>query len=146
MTKNKTIEFETQGDLDFVDLTEEVSEFVKSSGVKEGLINIQSMHTSAALIVNENEPLLIEDIKDNLRRTAPKEASYNHDNMKIRTVNVCDNECINGHSHCQAIHLLVSATLNIIQGEIQLGRWQRIFFVELDQKRPRRVQLQIIGE
>ncbi|MFA5355569.1 MAG: secondary thiamine-phosphate synthase enzyme YjbQ [Candidatus Paceibacterota bacterium] len=146
MTKNKTIEFETQGDLDFVDLTGEVSEFVKSSGVKEGLINIQSMHTSAALIVNENEPLLIEDIKDNLRRTAPKEASYNHDNMKIRTVNVCDNECINGHSHCQAIHLLVSATLNIIQGEIQLGRWQRIFFVELDQKRPRKVQLQIIGE
>jgi secondary thiamine-phosphate synthase enzyme len=146
MTKNKTIEFETQGDLDFVDLTEEVSEFVKSSGVKEGLINIQSMHTSAALIVNENEPLLIEDIKENLRRTAPKEASYSHDNMEIRTVNVCDNECINGHAHCQAIHLLVSATLNIIQGEIQLGRWQRIFFVELDQKRPRKVQLQIIGE
>ncbi len=143
---NKTIEFKTEKELEFKDLTEEISIFVKESGIKEGLVNIQSLHTSAAMIVNENEPLLIEDFKDNLRKTALTDKGYRHDDFTKRTVNLCKNECINGHSHCMAIHLLPSVTLNVINGDIQLGKWQRIFFVELDSSRERKVQVQIIGE
>jgi len=98
------------------------------------------------MIVNENEPLLIEDFKDNLRKTALTDKGYRHDDFTKRTVNLCKNECINGHSHCMAIHLLPSVTLNVINGDIQLGKWQRIFFVELDSSRERKVQVQIIGE
>jgi len=143
---NKTIEFKTEKELEFKDLTEEISIFIKESGIKEGLVNIQSLHTSAAMIVNENEPLLIEDFKDNLRKTALTDKGYRHDDFTKRTVNLCKNECINGHSHCMAIHLLPSVTLNVINGDIQLGKWQRIFFVELDSSRERKVQVQIIGE
>jgi len=143
---NKTIEFKTEKELEFKDLTEEVSMFIRESGIKEGLVNVQSLHTSAAIMVNENEPLLMEDFKDNLKKTASKDIVYRHDDFTKRTVNLCENECINGHSHCMAIHLLPSVTLNVIDGEIQLGQWQRIFFVELDSSRNRKVQVLILGE
>jgi len=143
--ENKTIIFKTKETLDFVDITELVGKFIKESKIKDGLVNVQILHTSAALIVNENEPLLIEDFKKNIEKTAARFENYKHDNLSKRTVNLCDNECINGHSHCKAIHLLVNATLNIISGELQLGQWQRVFLVELDSPRNRKIQMQIIG-
>lgn len=143
---NKTIELQTKEQLEFVDLTDRIKEFVKESGIKEGIVNVQSLHTSAGIIVNENEPLLLDDLRDNLKKTAPESINYRHDDLTKRTVNVCPDECINGHSHCKAIHLLVSATMNLIGGELQLGQWQRIFFIELDRARKRMVQIQIIGE
>ncbi len=142
----KTIEFQTKEQYDFIDFTEQVKDFVKESQIKSGIVNIQILHTSAALLVNENEPLLLEDFKNNLRKTAPKDLDYQHNDLTKRTVNICPDECINAHSHCQAIHLLVSATLNLIKRELQLGQWQRIFLVELDKSRERRVQIQILGE
>ena len=143
--KNKTIEFQTKGELDFIDITDKVVNLVKGSQIKNGIVNVQILHTSAALIVNENEPLLIEDFKENLKRIAARGINYQHDNLQKRTINLCPNECINAHSHCQAIHLLVSATLNLIEGKLQLGIWQRIFIVELDRPRKRKVQIQILG-
>ncbi|MCK5059742.1 MAG: secondary thiamine-phosphate synthase enzyme YjbQ [Candidatus Pacebacteria bacterium] len=142
---NKTIEFQTKGLFDFIDITDKIKTFVKESQIKNGLINIQILHTSAALIVNENEPLLIEDIKDNLEAVASKTANYRHDDFTKRTVNVCEGECVNGHSHCKAIRLLVNTTLNLIEGMLQLGQWQRVLLVELDQLRKRKIQIQILG-
>lgn len=96
--------------------------------------------------MNENESLLIEDIKDNLEEISPKNKIYKHDDLSIRTVNVCDNECVNGHSHCKAIHLLSNITLNLINNHLQLGQWQNIMLVELDSSRPRKVQIFVMGE
>jgi len=142
----KTIEHQTKSELDFIDITDEIKEFIRESQIKNGLVNIQILHTSAGLIVNENEPLLLEDLKENLKKTAPKTLDYQHNDLTKRKVNVCPEECINAHSHCQAIHLLVSVTLNLINGELQLGQWQRVFLVELDHARPRKAQVQILGE
>jgi len=146
MTKNKTIKIKSKEQFDIVDLTDEIVSFVKESNIKNGLINIQSLHTTAAVLVQENEPLLLEDIKKSLERIAPQNIDYNHDDFSRRTVNMCDDECRNGHSHCKAVCLPTSVTLNLIDGEIQLGRWQKILFIELDRARDRKVQIQIIGE
>ncbi len=143
---NKTIAVKSKGLFDFIDITDKVKDFVENGQIKNGLINIQILHTSAALIVNENEPLLIEDFKKNLEKLASKDLKYQHDNLEKRTINVCPNECVNGHSHCKAIHLLVNATLNLINGKLQLGQWQSVFIVELDRPRERRAQVQIVGE
>jgi secondary thiamine-phosphate synthase enzyme len=143
--KNKTISFQTEKTLEFIDITEKVQDFIKEIQMEEGIVNIQILHTSAGLIVNENEPLLIEDFKKNIEAIALSTENYKHDDLKKRTVNVCDNECINGHSHCKAIHLLANVTLNIISKELQLGQWQRVFLVELDRPRNRKIQMQIIG-
>jgi secondary thiamine-phosphate synthase enzyme len=145
-TANKTIELSTQKTYEFIDITDQIKAFIVESGIKEGIVNIQLMHTSAGLIVNENEPLLLEDIKVNLRNNSCKDIEYHHDDFTIRTGILCANERKNGNAHCNAIHLLVSATLNLINGELQLGQWQRIILIELDSPRNRKFQIQIIGE
>ena len=144
-TAHKLLEYQTKKLFDFIDITEDIKSFLKESNIKNGLINVQILHTSSALTVNENEPLLIEDIKRSLESTASSKLKYQHDNFSVRTVNLCEDECKNGHSHCKAIHLLVNATLNLIEGELQLGQWQKIMLIELDRARMREVQVQIIG-
>ena len=146
MTKNKTIEIKSKEQLDIVDLTDEIVSFVKESKIENGLVNIQSLHTTSVVLVQENEPLLLEDIKKSLERIAPQNTDYNHDNFGRRTVNICDDKCRNGHSHCKAVCLPTSITLNLIDGQMQLGTWQRIMFIELDKDRSRKIQIQILGE
>lgn len=136
----------TKEQFDFIDLTNLAQKIVQESKIKNGLLNIQSLHTTVAIIVNENEPLLISDMKKMLDRLIPQNIQYQHDNFEIRTVNLCDDECANGHAHCKAILLGPNKTLNIIDGKIELGQWQRIFAVELDRSRPRKIALAVLGE
>jgi secondary thiamine-phosphate synthase enzyme len=143
---NHIIKLKTAATLDFIDITDKVQEIIKNIKVGDGIINIQSLHTTMAIIVNEAEPLLIGDIKKMLDKIAPRTMEYMHDNFEVRTVNMCDGECANGHSHCKAVHLPTSQMLNVVENKLQLGQWQRIFAVELDRSRPRQVALQFIGE
>ena len=136
----------TKEQFDFIDLTNLAQKIVQESKIKNGLLNIQSLHTTVAIIVNENEPLLISDMKKMLDRLIPQNIQYQHDNFEIRTVNLCNDECANGHAHCKAILLGPNKTLNIINGKIELGQWQRIFAVELDRSRPRKIALAVLGE
>jgi len=145
--KNKTLEYKTAGGYEFRDVTDDVFDFVKETGVKNGIMNVQTLHTTTALIVNENEPLLIEDMKNNFREIAKKDIYYGHNDFEVRTVNMCGlTECKNGHSHCLAAYLPTHVTLNIVDGKVSFGQWQRIFFIELDHARTRKVQVQVMGE
>ncbi len=145
--KNEMLSLKTKDELAFEDITDRVVDFVERSKVNNGLLNIQTLHTTCSIIVNENEPLLIEDMKNNFRDMAKKDKYYGHNDFNIRTVNICGlNECRNGHSHCLAVYLPTNVTLNVIDGKISFGEWQRIFIVELDHSRNRKVQFQIIGE
>ena len=145
-SKTKIIKIKSKETLEIADITEKIKSFVKSSKIKNGLVNIQSRHTTATVFLNENEPLLIKDIKRNLEKLAPQAEKYEHDDFKVRTVNMCKGECENGHSHCKAIYLPSSLTLNLIDFELQLGQWQRVLFIELDRARDRKIQIYIIGE
>jgi len=98
------------------------------------------------VIVNEAEPLLIMDMKKLLKKLAPRTYKYMHDNFKIRTVHMHPNESKNGHSHVKAMYLPTSTMLNVSNSKLQLGEWQRIFAIELDDSRKRQIALQIIGE
>ncbi|MFC1721705.1 secondary thiamine-phosphate synthase enzyme YjbQ [Patescibacteria group bacterium] len=136
----------TKKKYDFKDITKKVEKVVKDSGVKNGLVNVQSKHTSSAVYVNENEPLLLKDMKQNWSDLFSAKKSYQHDDFKVRTVNMCKGECENGHSHLNAVLLGTSVTLNIVRGKIRFGKWQRVFFVELDRPRTRVVSVMVIGE
>jgi secondary thiamine-phosphate synthase enzyme len=76
---------------------------------------------------------------------APTDRDYCHNNFDVRTVNMEEDECPNAHSHCQHLMLSTSETVPILSGRLQLGRWQRIFLVELDRPKLRRVTVQIVG-
>lgn len=144
--KSYLIKLKTKSSLQFIDLTEKIQSVLEKSGVNNGIVNIQSLHTTMAIIVNEAEPLLIGDMKKTLERIASQKADYQHDDFTIRTVNMCEGECQNGHSHCKALFLSTSVILNILKGNLQLGEWQRIFAIELDRARHRKIAVQILGK
>ncbi len=142
---NDLVKLRTQEPLQFIDLSELVAERVRRSGIAHGLVNVQVRHTTAAVLVNENEPRLLDDITDLLARLAPKEAAYHHDDFEARPVSVPAGERPNGHAHLRATLLGSSACLNVVDGEVQLGKWQSVFLVELDGARKRSVSINVIG-
>ena len=145
-TYHESLQIETRECLEFADITERVAECVHYSGIREGFINVQTRHTTTAILVGEHEPLLIEDLKRKLEVLAPRTGAYRHDDFSVRTVNMCPDEEKNGHSHCKALFLRSSECLNIVDGEMDLGQWQRIFLIELDRARSRRVSVMVVGE
>ena len=144
--RHTTIHVHTEQPTQFVDLTADLEAFVEASGIRWGLLNVQSLHTTAAIVVNEHDPLLLTDIAGLLERLAPLDAVYRHDNITLRTANCVLGEPPNGHSHCRAVLLGSTAALNVADGALQLGRWQRVFLVELDGPRTRDVSLLLLGD
>lgn len=132
--------------VEFIDLTDRIEALAAEAGIHTGLVNIQSLHTTTAIVVNEHEPLLLADFDALLARTAPRDAPYRHDDMDARTVNLAPGERPNGHAHCHALLLGSTTSLNVAGGRLQLGCWQRVFLVELDGPRVREVSVLVLGE
>jgi secondary thiamine-phosphate synthase enzyme len=128
----------------FVDLTDRIESLLAEAGMTVGLVNVQSQHTTAAIVVNEHEPELLGDFGAMLRSMAAPGARYRHDERALAGPDV--GERPNGHSHCQALLLGSSVCLNVDGGRLVRGRWQRVFLVELDGPRPREVSIVMIGE
>src|SRR3954462_8123946 len=111
---------------------------------------VYSPHTTCAIVINEHESGFIEDFNELLAELAPEDGRYyRHDDLEIRTEGIEDDTGMypNGHSHLRAGILSSSSqTVPIVDGNLMLGRWQRIFFCELDWSRPRKIFIQVIGE
>jgi secondary thiamine-phosphate synthase enzyme len=130
----------------FFDVTDLAAQVVERSGVWQGHLLATTAHTTCAIIVQENEPLLLADLADRLRRFASDDEVYRHNEMDVRVINVCGlDECANGHSHCQHALLGASVMLPVHQEQLVLGRWQRLLLVELDHPRPRELSIQVSG-
>ena len=140
------IKMETTKAPEFVDITDGICRYVKDSEVQNGFAVVYSKHTTAAIRINENEPLLLNDMTEFLERVASRNGHYQHNDFSIRTVNMTADECPNGHAHCQHLLLGTSENIPIVNGQLQLGTWQRVFLIELDMPRPREVLVQILGE
>ena len=131
--------------LQLLDITPAVAEAVARSGVRLGIASMQVLHTTAALAVNEDEPRLIQDIKAFLERLVPRGAGYRHDDLALRAAGLPPDERPNGHAHCKSALLRASETLHVAAGGLVLGQWQRLFLVELDGPRERRVSIRVMG-
>ena len=128
-----------------VDMTARVEDFLRSARLEAGWVNVQTRHTTTGICVNENEPLLRDDLLALLERLAPRETAYAHDELH-RRVGAPPDERPNGHAHAKALLLRTSETLNVARGRLQLGRWQRVLLLELDGPREREVSLLAMGE
>jgi secondary thiamine-phosphate synthase enzyme len=143
-----TIELRTLGAGRLHDLTDDIAGFLERAGIGWGMVMATALHTTAGLLINERERGLQEDFIGSLDRWASREVAYRHDDMETRTENLCpeDFEAPNGHSHLQ--HMVVGSPCLVVAaaaGQLVLGRWQRIFLVEFDRPRVRRVALQAVG-
>ena len=131
---------------EFIDITDWVAECVAESQITNGFVVVYSKHTTAAVKINENEPLLLDDMAGFLEKIFPRDHSYQHNNFEIRTVNMNENESPNGHAHLQHLLMGTSETVPVMDGQMQFGTYQSIFFIELDLPRPREILVQIAGE
>ena len=130
---NKSHIFSTKGEIDFIDLSDQVQEEVEASGVKNGIVHVFAPHATGILILTENDPALLNDIKALLEEIAPKHRSYQHSS--------------NAHSHLRSVVLPPDKTLPIVDGQVLFGTWQSLVFVETDvYPRRRTIIIQVIGE
>ena len=139
----------TKGGLEIRDITDEVKECVADSGVNDGIACVYSPHTTCCVRVNEFETGFLEDFVRMLRRIVPSQKYYAHDDWDRRTENICpeDMEFGNGHSHCMAMLLgPAGESIPVRDGELCLGTWQRVLFMELDRSRERRWIVQVVGD
>jgi secondary thiamine-phosphate synthase enzyme len=144
-TRCSTFAVTTYRRMEFIDLTDRIEAVIADAGLRHGMVNVQSLHTTAAIIVNEHEPLLLTDFTAFLDRLAPPAHAYHHDDEQLRTVNLMPGERANGHAHCQMLLLSTSVCLNVVRGRLHLGVWQRVFLVELDGPRRREVSIMALG-
>ena len=138
----------TEGGLSVRDITDEVADAVRESGVTNGIACVYSPHTTCCVRVNEWERGFLEDFAVLLRRLVPTEHYYAHDDWDRRTENVCeeDMEVGNGHAHCMSMLLgPAGESIPVRDGELRLGQWQRVLFIELDRERDRRWLVQVVG-
>ena len=144
--RHARIRLTTRHPTEFIDLTDRLERLVADAGLRFGILNVQTLHTTTAVVVNEHEPLLLTDFQALLEAAAPDDGRYRHDDMTARTVNVTDAERPNGHAHCRALLLPSSVCLNVTRGRLLLGQWQRVFLVELDGPRERDISVLVFGE
>jgi len=144
--RHTRVRIATERRTEFVDLTDGLEEMVAEAGIGTGVVNVQSLHTTASIVVNEGEPLLLDDFLALLERTAPAEPPYAHDDFTRRTVNLSSGEAPNGFAHCRALVLPSAVCLNVADGRLVLGRWQRVFLAELDGPRARDISVLMLGE
>jgi secondary thiamine-phosphate synthase enzyme len=141
-------EFRTDGGLAVRDITADVKEAVSESRITDGIACVYSPHTTCCVRVNEFEQGFLEDFATLLRRLVPNDSYYAHDDWDRRTENICpeDMEMGNGHAHCMAILLgTAGESIPVCDGELSLGTWQRVLFIELDRQRDRRWIVQVVG-
>ncbi|HVZ21126.1 MAG TPA: secondary thiamine-phosphate synthase enzyme YjbQ [Vicinamibacterales bacterium] len=136
----ETIVIATDERIELVDLTNRVMEFVRTFNIKEGLVNLWSMHTTCALFINEFQTALLSDIKRFLEEMVARDAEWLHNNPDHSD---CDRA--NADSHLRALLLGHSLTLQVSGGEVVLGQWQRILMAELDGPRARSLRVQLWG-
>lgn len=128
------ITLSTRERLSLVDITEQVSSFVRECRMESGICLVNSLHSTTAIIVNERESGLMEDILRKVREEFPKGAGWRHDRIDD-----------NADAHLTSIFLGHSKTFPIRNGSLVRGTWQNIFLLELDGPRTRRVIIEAIG-
>ncbi|MBX3131883.1 MAG: secondary thiamine-phosphate synthase enzyme YjbQ [Gemmatimonadaceae bacterium] len=138
--RRHSLRLRTSAAIEFVDLTAEVRAWAESQGLRDGLLTVSSPHTTARIVINERDPALQRDMLRHLQQFAPADAAYEHNQHTVDGRN-------NAHAHLAALYLPTSEHLVLSDGQVQLGDWQALFFVELDGPRElREVHLQLLGE
>ncbi len=138
MVRSDTLKLETKGFGDTIDITDKVREILIKSGIKNGLITVFCPGSTGTITTIEYESGVIRDLKNALERLVPSDIPYEHD-YKWHDGN--------GFSHVRAAMMKPSLTIPFIEGELTLGTWQQVVFIDFDNRsRRRNIVVQIIGE
>lgn len=137
------LELETGPGINLHDITPRLRQLIAECGLANGLLTVTSRHTTTALTINENEERLLEDVRGFFAKLVPADATYLHNDIQLRDCSPDEPE--NAHAHLVAILLGSSEAVPVVDGALDLGRWQSVMLVELDGPRRRTVGVQVIG-
>ncbi|MFH1452984.1 MAG: secondary thiamine-phosphate synthase enzyme YjbQ [Armatimonadota bacterium] len=128
--------FNTKKIREYINITDEVGQIVRKSGIKEGMVLVSAMHITAGVFVNDDEQGFLHDLDKWLDKIAPPGLPYEHH----RTGET------NGDTHLKNIVVHHQVIVPITNGKLDLGTWQRIFYAEFDGQRQKRVIVKAMGE
>ncbi len=134
----KELWFNTPTRRAFINITPQVEQAVKESGIKEGLCLVNAMHITASVFINDDEPGLHQDFERWLEELAP-EKPYNRYNHNLTGED-------NGDAHLKRQIMGREVVIAITDGKLDFGPWEQVFYGEFDGRRPKRVLIKIIGE
>ncbi|MFC1477618.1 secondary thiamine-phosphate synthase enzyme YjbQ [candidate division KSB1 bacterium] len=132
--------FDTTKRIEFLNITDKVSELVRQSGVQEGLALVNPMHITAAVYVNDAESGIIHDYQEMLKRLVPVHPEKGEDYRHNRTGED------NAYAHMWRQLMAHQVVLAITNGSLDLGTWEQVYYAEFDGRRRKRVLVKIIGE
>lgn len=137
MVKTEKLQIPTKGNNHVLDITESVAEAVEKSGIKDGVVTIFNVGSTAGITTTEYEPGLVNhDLKSMFEKIAPANGRYEHEETWHDD---------NGHSHIRASLLGASLSVPIVNGKLTLGTWQQIILIDFDTRaRTRTVICQIV--
>ncbi len=137
---NRVIEWVTTERFQLMNLTDRMNELVRKSGVREGMIHLQSLHTTTAVFLNEWQDALLHDMKTCLEGIVDRDQRWRHNDSQYS-----DCERSNADSHLRGMLMGQTLCLQIRNSKVLLGTWQNIIFAEFDGPRSRTLAIQISG-
>jgi len=133
---NEQLTLQTQGKREFVNITPQVKAAMEKSSFRDGIILVSVLHSNAAIIVNDDEAGLLEDLQSWLDQVAPEREDYKHRGRFESNTGI----------HLQSLLLHHQVIVSFSEGRLDLGPWQFVLFAELDGQRPKRITIKVLGE
>jgi secondary thiamine-phosphate synthase enzyme len=137
---NRIVDWITNDRMQLLNITDRVNELVKKSGIRDGMIHLQSLHTTTAVFINEWQDALVHDVKAFFDEVVVRDQYYRHNDP-----NFSDCERKNADSHLRGMLMGQTLSLQVRNATVLLGTWQNIMFAEFDGPRSRSLAVQISG-
>ena len=137
---NRILDWITSERMQLMNITERIDEIVRKSGVRDGLVHLQSLHTTTAVFINEWQDALLQDVQAYLEQLVPRDADYRHNDPR-------HSDCERRNADCHLRGMLMGQTLclQVRNASLLLGTWQSIILAEFDGPRSRSLAVQVCG-
>ena len=137
---HRVLDWITNDRMQFINITDRINEVVRKSGIQDGLVHLQSLHTTASVFINEWQDALTHDVRSFFDQFAAREAYYRHNDP-----NYSDCERQNADSHLRGLVMGPTLCLQVRNSAVLLGTWQNIVLAEFDGPRSRSMSIQVQG-
>jgi secondary thiamine-phosphate synthase enzyme len=137
---SKVVDWITNDRMQLLNITDRIDEIVKKSGVKDGIVHLQSLHTTTAVFINEWQDALVHDVRTFFEEAVDRDKYYRHNDP-----NFSDCERKNADSHMRGMMMGQTLSLQVRNAAVLLGTWQSIILAEFDGPRSRSLAVQVSG-
>jgi secondary thiamine-phosphate synthase enzyme len=137
---HRVLDWITNERMEFINITDRINDAVRKSGIRDGIVHIQSLHTTASVFLNEWQDALRYDVRGFLERLVDRQAPWRHNDPQYS-----DCERKNADSHLRGMLMGQTLLLQVRNSAVLLGTWQSIILAEFDGPRSRSVSVQVSG-